>query len=341
MSNFLERHWYQPVCCLTALLAPLTGLFALISGMRRWLYRRGLLRSERAGRPVVVIGNINVGGVGKTPLTLYLLSALAERGIRAGVVSRGYGGNAAQPMLVRMDSPAELVGDEPLLLAQSGAPVAVGRDRVAAARLLLAEHPELDLILSDDGLQHYRLMRDMEIAVLDGTRGLGNGWRLPAGPLREPVSRLGTVNALVVNGESCAALSRQLPAAVPQFAMRLQPGRVYQANAPQQTADATDFAGQRVVALAGIGHPHRFFSTLRAQGFTPQATLAFPDHHRFSAADLPDDADALIVTSKDAVKLRGFEHARLWVLPVAAQVEPDLADWILTQLGLEHGRKIA
>ena len=339
--NRIERHWYQPVCWLTALLAPLTGLFALVSGLRRWLYRCRLLRSERVGCPLVVIGNINVGGVGKTPLTLSLLKDLAERSVHTGVVSRGYGGNAAQPMLVRMDSPAELVGDEPLLLAHSGAPVAIGRDRVAAARLLLAAHPELDLILSDDGLQHYRLARDAEIVVLDGARGLGNGWLLPGGPLREAASRLRTVNALVINGEPCTALRHQLPGVVPQFAMRLQPGRVYKANAPDETADAADFAGQRVIALAGIGHPQRFFDTLRAQGFVPQATLVFPDHHQFSATDLPDEADALIVTSKDAVKLRGFDHARLWVLPVMAQVEPDLTDWLLTQLGIDNGRKTA
>lgn len=180
--HWIERHWYRPRWWLTALLAPLEGLFVLLAAARRLAYRRGWLSAERLAAPVVVVGNINVGGVGKTPLTLSLLRDLQQRGVKAGVISRGYGGDHRQPTLVLADSSPEEVGDEPLLLAASGAPVVVGRDRVAAGRHLLALHPDLELILTDDGLQHYRLRRDLEIVVLDGARGGGNGHLLPAGP---------------------------------------------------------------------------------------------------------------------------------------------------------------
>lgn len=321
---------------MTALLALPEGLFALIAALRRGLYRCGVLRSTRLPVPVVVIGNINVGGVGKTPLTQTLLQTLAARGVRAGVISRGYGGSHQQPTLVGPDTPASLVGDEPLLLSASGAPVAVGRDRIAAARLLLARHPEVELLLSDDGLQHYALARDLEIVVLDGARGVGNGHLLPAGPLREPLRRLQTVDALVINGSHCTGLD--WPPQLPVFRQRLQPGRLMQVAGQLPEREAADFAGLRVVAMAGIGHPQRFFDTLADMGIVVHRHITFPDHHAFVAADIPADADAVIVTAKDAVKLQCVNHARLWFLPVTARLEPDLADWILSRLKERHGR---
>lgn len=339
MKHWIEQHWYAPRCWLTALLAPLEGLFALVAALRRGGYRLGLHKVERLAVPVVVIGNINVGGVGKTPLTLALVQRLRERGVRVGIISRGYGGQGGVPRAVQPDSDPREVGDEPLLLAAGGVPVWVGRDRVAAGRALLAAHPELDLILSDDGLQHYRLGRDLEVVVLDGARGLGNGRLLPNGPLREPAARLQSVNALVVNGP--ALRLPPLPERSALFAMTLQPGRFYRLGDPQQQCAAADFAGQKVVALAGIGHPQRFFDTLRGLGLQPARELAFPDHHAFSAADLPEDADAIVVTAKDAVKLQCVNHVKLWVLPVQARLEPDLADWMLATLKLPHGRKIS
>lgn len=335
----LERHWYQPSWWMTALLALPEGLFALLAALRRFAYRRGWCRTQRLPVPVVVIGNINVGGVGKTPLTLALLQDFARLGVSVGVISRGYGGAHRQPTLVTPHSSAAEVGDEPLLLAASGAPVVVGRDRVAAGRHLLALYPQTRFILSDDGLQHYALARTLEIVVLDGTRGVGNGHLLPNGPLREPVSRLAAADALVINGESRTAL--RLPAAVPQFRQRLQAGAFVHAAGQLPSRTAADFAGQRVVAVAGIGHPERFFRTLRELGMELAATHAFPDHHQFAAADLPQDADAVIVTAKDAVKLQCINHARLWVLPVSARLEPDLSAWILSQLELKNGRKIS
>ncbi|OHX13275.1 tetraacyldisaccharide 4'-kinase [Chromobacterium sphagni] len=338
--NLIEQHWYRPRGWLTALLAPLEGLFALLAAGRRQAFRRGWKKRETLPVPVVVIGNINVGGVGKTPLTLALLADFAARGVKAGVISRGYGGSAGQPTEALPDSDPELVGDEPLLLAAAGAPVVVGRDRVAAGRRLLALHPDIQLILSDDGLQHYRLARDLEIVVLDGRRGVGNGHLLPNGPLREPLSRLRTVDAVVVNG---AGASLALPAGLPRFDMTLRAGAFHGLGDASRTRTAADFAGLRVAALAGIGHPQRFFHTLAGQGIAVASELSFPDHHAFSAADIPAAADAVIVTSKDAVKLARVLHdaaqrARLWVLPVQATLAPELGDWILTRLKMEHGR---
>lgn len=339
MKHLIEQHWYRPRCWLTALLAPLEGLFSLLSAVRRALFRGGLKRVVHLPVPLVVIGNINVGGVGKTPLALELIEALRGRGVQVGLISRGYGGNATHPRQVKPDDDPAEVGDEPLLLAQGGAPVWIGRDRVAAAQALLAAYPQLDLILSDDGLQHYRLGRDLEIVVLDGARGLGNGHLLPNGPLREPASRLAQADALVVNGASTGLPA--LPPGPAQFAMTLEPGEFYRLSAPAERRRASDFAGEKVVALAGIGHPQRFFSTLHGLGLIPAEEIAFPDHHAFSAADLPAEADAVVLTAKDAVKLRRVNHARLWVLPVKARLAPDLADWMLAQLKLPHGPKTA
>ncbi|WP_287881655.1 tetraacyldisaccharide 4'-kinase [Aquitalea sp.] len=340
ISQRIERHWYQPVWWLTALLAPLEGLFVLLSTLRRLAYRHGVWRSHQLPVPVVVIGNINVGGVGKTPLTLSLLAELQACGVRVGVISRGYGGNHRQAMLVTADSSASVVGDEPLLLVASGVPVVVGRDRVAAGEHLLSLYPDLQLILTDDGLQHYRLARTLELVVLDGRRGLGNGRLLPGGPLRESAARLDTVDAIVVNGDGGALC---LPDEVPCFHMRLVAQRLQALAQPEQTRAVADFADQPVIALAGIGHPGRFFSTLQGQGFLLQQCLVFPDHHAFTPDDLPPGDTPVIVTSKDAVKLRGVIHdaaqrARLWVLPVAAQLTPDLAGWLLSRLKIRHGR---
>jgi len=340
LAQTIERHWYQPVRWLTALLAPLEGLFALLSALRRAAYRHGWLSSKKLAVPVVVIGNINVGGVGKTPLSLALLQTLQQRGVRVGVISRGYGGQHQQALRVAADADPLLVGDEPLLLAASAAPVVVGRDRVAAGEYLLQQHPDLQLILSDDGLQHYRLARDLELVVMDGNRGLGNGHLLPAGPLREPASRLDSVDAIVVNGGTGLP---GLPARLPQFCMRLQCTSLQPLDDALGERQVADFIGQPVLAMAGIGHPERFFNTVRSLGLTLEQTLVYPDHHPFSAADMPAGELPVLVTSKDAVKLRRVIHdaaqrARLWVLPVTAELTPDLAGWLLSRLKIKHGR---
>ncbi|WP_215777777.1 tetraacyldisaccharide 4'-kinase [Paludibacterium sp. B53371] len=334
--SLIERHWQQPRLWLTVLLTPLEWLFAALAALRRAAFRYGWLASERLPVPVVVIGNIHVGGVGKTPLTLALLHSLRQQGVRVGVISRGYGGQHRQPTAVLPDSDPAQVGDEPILLAAAGVPVFVGRDRVAAGRALLAAHPDVQLILTDDGLQHYRLARDLEVVVVDGARGFGQRHLLPNGPLREPLRRLQQVDALVINGRQQGRVS--LPAHLPCFAMSLAPGALYAVAEPGRLAAAADFAGRKVVALAGIGNPWRFFASLREVGIVAERELVFPDHHVFTQADLPTDADAVIMTSKDAVKMRHLNHDKLWVLPVEAHLEPDLAAWILARQKAMNGR---
>lgn len=338
-SDRLQAFWYgQRDPLLAVLTRPLSWLFGLLASLRRALFRLGILSCARLPVPVVVVGNIHVGGAGKTPLTLTLLAELRAAGFHPGVISRGYGGAAQHAQSVgAKDSPAQ-VGDEPLLYAQAGFAVAIGRRRSEAGRALLAAHPEVNVILADDGLQHYALARDIELAVVDGGRGFGTGRLLPAGPLREPISRLARVDAIVVNGDSTPA---SLPAHPRCFHMRLQPGALYRLSDPATHCAPAELDG-RVVALAGIGHPQRFFDTLRQQGLTPARCLAFADHHAFTAADLPSDADAIVITSKDAVKWRALDNGKLWVLPVTAQLDPELADWLISTLKeLRHGQQAA
>ncbi len=282
--------------------------------------------------PVVVIGNITVGGAGKTPLILHLTQRLAAMGYQAGIVSRGYGAGTSTPREVMADSTVGDVGDEAFLLKRrSGAPVFVGHHRAATARALLAAYPQCSLILCDDGLQHYALQRDLEIAVID-RRGLMNGWLLPAGPLREPASRLASVNACVLNGASLA-----IKAEVPMFQMQVIGRRFSLLGNPYQRCEAADLRRLRLHAFAGIGEPQRFFDHLTALGlkFEPHA---FADHYRYRAEDFAVEADAILTTEKDAVKCAGLTALPIWVLPVDAVVKPDLASFIL---GILDGRSSA
>ena len=331
LARWLQRQWFAQRRLSPALwlLAPLAGAYAALA-----VADRARARPERLPVPVIVVGNITVGGAGKTPLTLWLARQLGARGWRPGIVSRGYGGGGRLPRPVDRQSVAVDVGDEPILLARrSGRPVWVGRDRVAAGRALLAAHPDVNVILCDDGLQHYRLARDVELAVFDG-RGAGNGWRLPAGPLREPLRRLRTVDAVICNGLP----DDRLPPAPPRFDMALQTRGFYRLDDPGHVCAAGDLAGRRLYALAGIGDPGRFFRTLDALGlrFTPHP---FPDHHAYSAADLAFASDGvLLMTEKDAVKCAGLTAAEAWVLPVEAELAPALIDLILEKL---RGRQVA
>jgi tetraacyldisaccharide 4'-kinase len=303
------------------LLLPLSFVFFLITSLRRALYRAGVLAPVRLPVPVVVVGNITAGGAGKTPLTLWLTEELHKRGRHPGVVSRGYGGKVAGVRKVSHgDTPLE-VGDEPLLIRRRAAcPVFVGRDRAAAGKALLAEHPECDLLICDDGLQHYRLARDVEIAVVD-RRGFWNGWLQPAGPLREPVTRLKSVDAVVANGWSGPA----------GFRMTLVGDCFEPLGIVSHGGTPPDLAGKRLHAVAGIGEPQRFFDHLAALGlhFEPHP---FPDHHAYVAADLDFEGDAILTTEKDAVKFGALAKLPVWVLPVSATVTPDLAQFILEKI---------
>lgn len=319
----------------------LSRLFGLIVMVRRAAYASGLCRARRLPRPVVVVGNLTVGGSGKTPLVIWLAERLRAQGMRPGIILRGYGGSAErgrEPHRVEPDSDAAIVGDEAVVLRRrTGLPVVVCRARARAAQRLLLEG--VDVILADDGLQHLGLARDCEIAVLDAQRGLGNGYLLPAGPLREPATRLAEVDIVVVNGEGEAARAAAAAAGLGQAAgrpgpliMRVGGERLRPLDEAGETVALSSLAGQEVHAVAGIGNPERFFAQLAAAGLRVRAH-AFPDHHRYRAADLTfGDALPLLMTEKDAVKCRGFGAANRWYLPVAASFAAADAGALLARL---------
>jgi len=312
---------------LTLLLSPLSLLFAIVSGLRRLAYRHGWLDSVAVGVPVVIVGNITAGGSGKTPLVIWLVNHLRAQGHRPGVVSRGYGGVARGCVDVQPGSPPAEVGDEPLLIQlKTGAPVVVGRDRVAAARTLLARHPGVDVIVSDDGLQHYRLQRDLELAVIDAASGLGNGWPLPAGPLREPKSRLASVDAVI------QVVRGPVPPRAIDRAWRADytAGQAYRLRVPREKWALTDLPPRDWLAVTGIGRPQGFFDMLLAQSirFTPRA---FADHHAFQPQDLPADG-AVLMTEKDAVKCLGFAGADWWAVELDVAPEAGFIHWLDARL---------
>ncbi len=312
----LEQYWWDRNG-IAFLLMPLSWVFCLVVGIRRLAYRIGLLRSTRLPLPVIVVGNITVGGSGKTPLVIWLARYLQEQGLHPGIISRGYGGNARKwPQQVLPGSDPATVGDEAVMIARrTGCPVCVGPDRVAAGSAL-AQHSNCDIIISDDGLQHYALQRDIEIAVVDGVRELGNRFCLPAGPLRERPSRLARVDMVVANGIG----GRR------QFSMRLRQNQVINLLDPEKTRKITEFvAGEPVHAVAGIGNPERFFSQLEGMGIK-LIRHPFPDHHPFSAGDItPGDGRAVLMTEKDAIKCRRFARPEQWYIPVTAELDQAFA----------------
>ncbi len=333
VSNWIARQW-QGTTLWHVLLIPLSWVFGLLASLRRMLYRLGILRAQVLPVPVIVVGNISAGGTGKTPLVAWLARELAAHGWHPGVISRGYGGSVHIPQQVAMHSDTAQVGDEPVLLASMlECPVWVGRDRPAVGRALLVAHPQVDVLISDDGLQHYRLARAVEIAVVDGARGFGNGRLLPAGPLREPVASLNAVDAIAVHQLEAAQLN--LPALPPAYSMRLEGACFVNLADPTRTAHAADFAGREIHAIAGIGHPQRFFDQVAALGIHAQYH-AFPDHHTYRAADLAYSGQ-ILMTGKDAVKCRAFATQNMWALPVQASIQPDLIGLVLAKLGNRHG----
>lgn len=316
----VEDIWYQGHP-LAWLLLPLSWIYGGLMRLRRLAYRKGWLQTQHLEVPVIVVGNITVGGTGKTPLVIALVERLRAAGLSPGVVSRGYGGAAQQwPQAVTAKSDPAWVGDEPVLIARrSGAPLVAAPDRVAAARQLCAEHL-VDVVVSDDGLQHWALGRDVEIAVLDGERRLGNGWLLPAGPLREPSARLNSVDAVIVNGAAtdpgCDVLQMSLAA---DTAVRLTDGH---------RRALAGFRGERVHALAGIGNPNRFYDALEQLGIEIKRH-EFSDHHAYRQVDLRfEDERPILMTEKDAVKCQAFADRRMWFVPVNVQFDDDAEAWI-------------
>lgn len=292
---------------------PMSWLYRLLVGLRIGLYRRGWLQARRLPVPVVVIGNLTAGGTGKTPLTIAVVQDLRARGWHPGVASRGYGGTRRGPMLLGADPDPAVVGDEPCLIHMGGIPVAVGSERPAAAQLLL--DAGCDLVVADDGLQHYALARDVEVCVIDGVRRFGNRRLLPAGPLREPLARLSWVDLRVCNG------GRAEPG---EYAMQLAgDAAVAVAVADGRRQPLQDFSGQRVHAVAAIGNPQRFFAGLRAIGIDV-VEHAFADHHRYRPADLAfADGLPVLMTDKDAVKCRAFAQPHWWRVPVQAELSAE------------------
>ena len=337
LSDRLVATWYEPqLTPLAALLTPLSLAFRTVVAARRALYWSGILRSHKLGVPVVVVGNITAGGAGKTPLALALARALFERGRRPGIVSRGYGGSNVAPRAVDLDDDPRVVGDEPLLYARAGLPIWVGHRRVEVARALMVAHPNVDVIIADDGLQHYALARAMEIVVIDVMRGFGNGWLMPAGPLREPASRIESADAAVRFVPRVAAAARAIDGHATQMWYEPQPWRNLVRG--DHVADLRVGTRHSVHAIAGIGNPERFFAEVRSLGI--DATChPFPDHHVFTPSDLAfAGASAILMTEKDAVKCAAFADDRCWYLPVRAHIEPALVDLVLARL---HGFQTA
>jgi tetraacyldisaccharide 4'-kinase len=323
MERWLTQNWYRSPGG-ASLLAPLGWLYGSITAVRRQAYASGLLRSHAVGKPVIVVGNLSVGGTGKTPVVAWLAERLSAEGVKVGIVSRGHGRSTRDVRFVHDDADWREVGDEPLLLRRlTGCDTVVAIDRVAGARHLVRSGA--DLVICDDGLQHLRLARDCEIVVIDGARGFGNGRLLPAGPLREPASRIRKARLVIVNGVAEHPSLNELPDA---FQMVLSGNRARRLDELDGPVPLEHFRGKRVHAVAGIGHPERFFRHLSVFGMDV-VEHAFPDHHPFAAADLEfGDQQPVLMTQKDAVKCRSFAGPRLWYVPVVAHFAED------------HGRKL-
>ncbi len=322
LARWVVDIWYKDAF-LGILLLPFAYIFSDVVRFRRYLYRHGILKSHTLPVPVIVVGNITVGGTGKTPLIIWLADLLTKSGYKPGIISRGYGGQSETwPQIVTENSDVSKVGDEALLIAkQTQLPVVVSPSRVDAAKKLLSKF-DCNIVLSDDGLQHYKLNRDIEIAVVDGERRFGNGYCLPAGPLREPIARLSSVDFVVVNGNKYEdnEFSMQL---VGNTAINLSTGELKPLQA---------FRGIACHALAGIGNPDRFFKLLESIGLTC-TTHSLPDHHPFTHNDIEfGDHKPVLMTEKDAVKCTGFARENHWYVPVKAVPEPAFGQQLLDLL---------
>ena len=330
------------------LLLPISWLFQILTAVRRLGFRRGWSKSERLPLAVIVVGNITVGGSGKTPLVIYLVEQLRAAGYVPGVISRGYGGTERGPFEVGPLSDTTEVGDEPALIAaRTEAPLFIGRDRLAAGKALLDAYPNCDIIISDDGLQHYRLQRDIEIVVVDGQVGFGNGRLLPAGPLREPMSRLRNVDFTVINSPASGPATTSTALAVPMnmpgeaVSMRLSGQVFYNIKEPSTHALAADLRHQTIHAVAGIGRPQRFFDHLRRLGLN-LVEHPFPDHYAFESNDFAFAADnVVLMTEKDAVKCKAFARDNWWALAVTAELDDRFLPRLLKKLRPTYGPQTA
>ncbi len=323
ISRYFLDIWYNDHF-IGAALMPFGFLFSDFVRFRRWLYKIGYYKSVTLPVPIIIVGNITVGGTGKTPLCIYLATLLQQEGYRVGIISRGYGGKAVTQMVLP-NSMANEVGDEALLIVQkTNCPMAVGVNRVDAAQFLL-KHAQCDVILADDGLQHYALKRDIEIAVIDGERRFGNSICLPAGPLREPIDRLNTVDFVVVNGEPTenTAWHEWQMQLVGDVAVNLLTG---------ERKSLAEFENVECHAIAGIGNPERFFKQLRNAGLSQRTDHSFPDHHIFTANEISFKNSPVFMTEKDAVKCKAFTTEKYWFVPVTARLPAEFDTKFLTLL---------
>jgi tetraacyldisaccharide 4'-kinase len=322
--TLIDKIWYHTLWYhwpILILLSPLALLFLLLSALRRKLFVLGIKSSQKLPVTIIVVGNISVGGNGKTPLVIKLAQWLRQQGYHPGVLSRGYGGKSKQyPLSVDSDSDAAVVGDEPVLMRQHLAcPMVVDPVRSRGAKMLYQQF-KCDVILCDDGLQHYALQRDIEIVVMDGKRRCGNGFLLPMGPLREGTWRLELADFIIVNGGMVTN---------GEHLMSLEPGKLVNVKYPNKSKSLSDFS-KPVVAVAGIGNPQRFFDLLRYKQVKLKSCLSFTDHYQFSERDLPKET--LLMTEKDAVKCREFAHDDWWYLPVSAKLTEQFSQLLLKKL---------
>lgn len=328
LHQIIEKHWQNPNPILQMMLSPWSRIFARIVAKRRAHFLSGSLKTQKLPVPVVVVGNIHAGGTGKTPITAALVRGLQARGVRVGVVSRGYGRKSREIIVLHENHTADEVGDEPLMLfRQTAVPMAVGADRYAAGMALLVAQPDLQVIVLDDGLQHYRLARDVEICVFPATDvGRDDLDVLPNGGLREMPSRLQDVDFIVItHSVDVPKVCANLPTQKPIFHSQIQLGKPYRLNNPQEILHSGSLkTGETCAAVAAIARPERFFNSLKQLGFLLSETRILPDHAAIDWADLPR-ADYVFITEKDAVKLPKNAPNHVWVLPIVANVLPDLA----------------
>lgn len=339
MSSWLMQHWYQ-VKKPALVLRLLSMLYRTVIAVRYLFYRNGLFKQKRLSVPVIVVGNITVGGTGKTPLVIALAKMLTARGFHPGIISRGYGRDHDAPMRVRNNMMASQVGDEPLMMSMRlTCPIWVGANRVETAKRLLSTSPQVDVIISDDGLQHYPLARDIELVVFDAERGIGNGCLLPAGPLRESLQRMQRADYAIINGKP----SQQWPWLnhIAHVNMQLKFTKLSAVNSKlskQIPPSLSALRAKKIHAVAGIGNPQRFFNILRAQGLTI-IPHAFQDHHHYQIKDFNAMQDApIIMTEKDAVKCRDFALTQAWYLPVTASLGSELIEYIVMRLQILRGQ---
>jgi tetraacyldisaccharide 4'-kinase len=335
MADWLQKQW-KGYSIWHFVLLPLSFIFFLLSITRKSLFRLGVFRGDKLPVPVIVIGNISVGGTGKTPLVIWLVEQLRQKGFKPGVISRGYGRVENDVTEVFVNSSPSIVGDEPLLIAKrTKSPVFVSANRVDAGNALLKAHPEVDVLVSDDGLQHYRMKRDIEIAVVDAERGFGNNFLLPAGPLREPRCRLSSVDAIVMTNRD-KQFSTQAQFVVPVFDMGFT-GDVFVSLFDDKTQQKSNhFTDKKLVAIAGIGNPKRFFDALTKMGLVFEQK-SFADHYAFTPKDfLPFAGKTILMTEKDAVKCAQFAKNNaqydIWMMPVNASIDNGLNELVLQKL---------